>query len=243
MQSASQSNPADPMKGIGPVAEALAGLREISPIALGVAAYALAFGLLAAQAQMDALMTGVMGSIVFAGASQIIAVERLVAGAGSMAALLAGIALNLRFVLITASLRDELAGRPFWQVALGVHLTADENWALMKAARSRGKPVGYWYLVGAGVGLFVAWVTATMCGVVFAQAIPDAHALGLDFAFAAAFIAILRSLWAGPATLMPWLVSIAIVAALTLSELIDPSWALILGGIGGAAFAGFRHDR
>ncbi len=140
------------------------GLRDILPLAAGVAVYGLAFGLLAAQASMDGLQTGVMGTIVFAGSSQIIAVERLVAGTGAGAAILAGLALNLRLLLITASLRDEYSGRPWWQVLLGVHLATDENWALMHAMRARGHQAGYWYLIGGGIGLIAVWVLSTVAG-------------------------------------------------------------------------------
>ncbi|UWQ53990.1 AzlC family ABC transporter permease [Leisingera caerulea] len=215
-----------------------AGLRDILPLAVGVGVYGLAFGLLAAQAQMDGLQTGVMGTIVFAGSSQIIAVERLVAGAGAGAALLAGLALNLRLLLITASLRDEFAGRPWWQVVLGVHLATDENWALMHAMRARGRRTGYWYLVGGGLGLVAVWVLATVAGASFATAVPEPKALGMDFAFTAAFIAILRSLWSGSAMLLPWIGSIAVVLLAGLLTPLDPTWTLILGGLSGAAIAG-----
>ncbi|MDC0659545.1 AzlC family ABC transporter permease [Leisingera sp. SS27] len=216
----------------------LAGLRDIVPLAVGVAVYGAAFGLLAAQAQMSGLQTGVMGTIVFAGSSQIIAVERLVAGAGAGAALLAGLALNLRLLLITASLRDELAGRPWWQILLGVHLATDENWALMHATRSRGRPAGYWYLVGGGLGLVAVWVLATVAGAGFASAVPEPRALGMDFAFTAAFIAILRSLWSGMAMLLPWAGSVAVVLLAGELTPLDPTWTLILGGLSGATIAG-----
>ncbi len=218
------------------------GAREIAPLAVGAAIYGLAFGLLTAQAGMSGLEVGVMGSIVFAGASQIVAVERLIAGAGAVFALVAGIALNLRLLLITASIRDVYAGRPFWQVALGTHFTTDENWALMLSARARGRKVGYWYLVGGGATLIAVWVCATVAGAVFATTIPEPKALGMDFAFTAAFIAIARSLWRGRRDLAPWLTSFGIVAASILVARVDPSWALILGGVGGAAVAGARRD-
>ena len=184
------------------------GVIEISPLAIGVAIYGLAFGLLAAQASLTGLQVGVMGSIVFAGGSQIVAVERLVAGAGAIAALIAGIALNLRLLLVTASIRDIYAGRPLWQVLLGAHLASDENWALLLAQRAKGRDVGYWYLVGGGLCLLVVWCIATVTGVLFATAIPEPKALGMDFAFTAAFIAITRSLWKGRDQLLPWLTSV-----------------------------------
>jgi len=219
------------------------GFREIVPLSFGAGIYGLAFGLLAAQAHMPGLQVGVMGTVVFAGASQIVAVERLVAGAGSFVAVLAGLALNLRLLLITASVREIYAGRPLWQVALGSHLTTDENWALMLATRARGRQAGYWYLVGAGINLMGVWVVATVAGVYFASAIAEPRALGMDFAFTAAFIAIARSLWGGRRDLLPWVTSFGVVAVLVISGVVDASWALIAGGVSGAAVAGLRrHD-
>lgn len=218
------------------------GFVEITPLSIGVVIYGLAFGLLAAQASLSALQVGIMGSVVFAGGSQIVAVERMVAGAGAVAALVAGIALNLRLLLVTASVRDVYAGRPFWQVLLGAHMSTDENWALMLAERAKGRNVGYWYLVGGGLSLLVAWCLATVVGVLFATAIPAPKALGMDFAFTAAFIAIVRSLWKGREQLIPWLVSATVVVAAVKLANLDPSWALVLGGVIGAATAAVvRH--
>ncbi len=221
-------------------------VRDILPMAAGVATYGLAFGLLAAQAGMDELQVGTMGGLVFAGASQIVAVERLIAGAGATAALVAAIALNLRLLLITASIRDVFVGRPWWQLLIGAHLCTDENWALTLAARARGTSAGYWYLVGGGACLFVTWVVATTIGAYFAAAIPDPESLGIDFAFTAAFIAIAVSLWRRQHDLIPWLVSVSVVAVITLSGALPSSWALILGACAGAFVAavwptGFMH--
>lgn len=212
--------------------------KDISPLALGVAIYGMAFGLLAAQAGFAELQVGAMGSLVFAGSSQIIAAERLVAGAGAVAAIVAGLALNLRLLLVTASVRDVFLGRPWWQIILGAHLTTDENWALMLSTRARGVQAGYWYLMGGGACLIVTWVSATVVGAYFAGAITEPRALGIDFAFTAAFIAIARSLWTSKSDLLPWCISFAVVGFSVLTDLLDPSWALILGGVAGAATAG-----
>ncbi len=222
--------------------DAWTGAREIVPLALGVAIYGLAFGLLAAQAGFGGLQVGVMGGIVFAGGSQIIASQQLVAGAGAVAAVVAGLALNLRLLLVTASIREVYAGRPWWQIALGAHMTTDENWALMLAQRAKGRHAGYWYLVGGGLCLLLVWCLATVTGVLFARAIPEPKALGMDFAFTAAFIAIARSLWKGRRDKLPWLTAVAVVAAAIKLGGVAPSWALILGGVAGAGLAGVVHD-
>ncbi|MEJ2227843.1 MAG: AzlC family ABC transporter permease [Alphaproteobacteria bacterium] len=224
-----------------PQKEFLSGAVEIIPLALGVAIYGLAFGLLASQASMDGLQVGVMGGIVFAGASQIVAAERLVAGAGAFIAIVAGAALNLRLLLITASIRDIYAGRPFWQVVLGAHLTTDENWALILSKRSTGRQVGYWYLIGGGLTLAVVWIVATVAGFYVAHTLPEPRALGMDFAFTAAFIAIARTMWKGAHDLAPWITSFAVVALSIGTGVLDVSFAMVLGGISGAAVAGVLH--
>ena len=218
------------------------GFRDIIPLALGAALYGLAFGLLAAQAGMSALQTGAMGAFVFSGSAQFIAVERIAAGAGALTALIAGVALNLRILLMTASLRDVLAGRPFWQKLLGVHMTTDESWALFHANRAKGRRSSYWYLVGAGLGMWVFWLASTLAGVGFATALPEPRALGIDFAFTAAFIAILRGMWGGRRDLLPWGIAAATVAGLNLLTPMEPSWALVIGGVLGAMAAAFAGD-
>ncbi len=222
--------------------EAASGVRAIVPLAIGVAAYGLAFGLLASQAGFTWAETGFMGVLVFAGSSQIVAVERLAAGAGVAAAFIAGFALNLRLLLITASIRGFFAGRPLWQRILGAHLSADENWALTLAKRSQGHDVGYWFLVAGGLTLISVWVFAGVTGVLFAAGIPDPERYGLDFAFTAAFIAICRALWRGRSDLAPWVTAIAVVFITTRLGWFDASWAIVLGGLSGAAVAAFKPD-
>lgn len=220
----------------------LAGARDIAPLAFGVAVYGLAFGLLAAEAGFTPLQVGVMALVVYAGSSQIIATQQWMAGAGLAASVLAGLALNLRILLMTASIRDVFARQPLWKTAFGAHLTADENWALLMAARARGREVGYGYLVGAGLTQMACWCASTVLGVVFARVVPDPKALGMDFAFTAAFIAIARSLWRGPPDFLPWLVSVVVVFGGVKLAGAPSHWVLAIGGLAGAAVAGARRD-
>ena len=213
------------------------GAHAIAPLAIGVAVYGLAFGLLASQAGFSASETGLMGGVVLAGSAQIIAVERIAAGAGVAAAVVAGIALNLRLALITASMRDLFAGRPLWQKVVGAHVSTDENWALLFARRAQGEQVGFWFLVGSGAMLALAWIVASMLGVTFASHIPNPNAYAIDFAFTAAFIAICRSLWRGSGDFVPWLIAISVVLISTQFASIEASWAIVFGGVSGSLAA------
>ncbi|GAB4268852.1 MAG: hypothetical protein Kow0013_19980 [Pararhodobacter sp.] len=225
-----------------PFEEFRRGFRDITPLSVGVAVYGLAFGLLAAGQGLDAIATSLMGALVFAGSSQIVAIERLAAGAGPWLAVVAGLALNLRILLMTASLRPELHGRPVWQVLLGVHLTSDENWVLMHATRNAGQSAGFWYLVGGGASLIAVWVLSTALGAGFAGALPDLGDSGMDFAFTAAFILLLTSLWKGRASLPPWGVAALVAGGGAALLPVDPSWSLILGAVAGAGVAAGQRD-
>ncbi|MGF1528367.1 MAG: hypothetical protein ACFCBW_16440 [Candidatus Competibacterales bacterium] len=75
----------------------------------------------------------------------------------------------------------------------------------------------------------------------FARSVPEPRAYGLDFAFAAAFIAILRSLWRGAEDLLPWGAAIAATGLLVAATPLEPSWALAVGGVVGAVTAGWRQ--
>ncbi len=216
-----------------------AGARDVLPLAAGVAMYGLAFGLLAVQAGLTPPDVSIMGITVFGGASQIIAVERLGANAGAGAAIAAGLALNLRLVLVTASIREIYADRPFWQVAWGAHMATDENWALLLARRARGLEAGYGYLVASGLVLMATWLVSTVAGAVLAGGIPDPETFGADFAFTAAFIAIAFSLYRGRTDIAPWAVAAAVAGTTSLSGVVDPSWAIVAGGLAGAVCAAF----
>jgi predicted branched-subunit amino acid permease len=219
---------------------ALGGARDVLPLAFGTAVYGLAFGLLAAEAGFTPLQIAAMGALVYAGSSQVIATQQFLAGAGVAASVLAGLALNLRILLMTAAIRDVFSGRPFLTTAAGAHLTADENWALLLAARAKGRHVGYAYLVGGGLAQMAVWCAATVLGVSFAEFIPEPKSIGVDFAFTAAFIAIALSLWRGGQDLPPWIVSAAVVFGGVKGFGAPAHWMLVLGGLLGAAVAGAR---
>jgi 4-azaleucine resistance transporter AzlC len=224
------------------IAELSRGFADIAPLSLGVATYGVAFGLLAARQGLDALTTAIMSALVFAGSAQIVAVERLAAASGPWLAVIAGLALNLRILLMTASLRQEFQGRPLWQQILGLHLTSDENWVLMHATRNRGKAAGYCYLVGGGSSLILSWIVATGLAAAFARYLPDLGRTGMDFAFTSAFILLLTSLWCGRQSISPWLISGLIAAGWTLFIPLDPSAGLICGALAGAVWAGLREQ-
>ncbi len=213
------------------------GAIAILPFALGAAIYGFAFGVVAAQAGFAWWAVALMSASVFAGSSQIVAVDRFAADGLVLGAAVAGMALNLRYLGILASLHDVLGAAPLARRLLSIHLTSDENWALTMAMRSQGAGAGF--LLGSGLVLLVVWTAATALGALAGQAVPELGALGIGFAFTAAFIAMARALWRGRADALPF--AVAFGATFGLGAVGVAGAGAILGGAAlGTAAAALR---
>jgi 4-azaleucine resistance transporter AzlC len=152
-----------------------------------VAAFGISFGVLAQSAGMGPAAAIVFSGTTFAGSAQFAAAGVLDAGGAVAAAVTAAILLNVRYVPIGISVAPVLGG-PLWQRLLLAQLVTDESWALAHLGRGRydrGR------LIGAGVSMYVFWVTSTAVGALGARLFGDPETLGLDAAFPALFLALL----------------------------------------------------
>uniref|UniRef100_A0A2A4Z335 Branched-chain amino acid permease n=1 Tax=OCS116 cluster bacterium TaxID=2030921 RepID=A0A2A4Z335_9PROT len=179
------------------------GALNIVPLAIGAAAYGFAFGVLAAQLGFPWWGVALMSSFVHAGSSQIVAIERFAADGFLAGAVLAGLALNLRYLGIIASLAPVFKHISLAKRLLAIHLTGDENWALTMAKRAKDPDIGYEFLLGSGLVMIVTWVSSTTLGALVGQSIPDLADYGLGFAFTAAFIAMARAMWRSKIDILP----------------------------------------
>jgi 4-azaleucine resistance transporter AzlC len=210
------------------------GARACLPVAISVAAYGLVWGVLAGQAGLSLLEVMLMSGFVFAGSSQFVALDLWSSNPAALpiGALVIAVAIvNLRYVLLTATLRPLFthAARP-GPLAL-MFLVTDENWALTigEMNRKRATPL---FLLGSGIAMWSVWMASTVTGRLAGSAIADPTAYGLDFAFTATFLALLLGMWRGRSDLVPWLVAAA--SAILAARLIEGSWSILIGGLAGS---------
>jgi predicted branched-subunit amino acid permease len=85
--------------------EFVSGVKAILPILLGVVPFGVTYGVLGLAAGLPVPATICMSSIVFAGSSQIVAVQLFNAAAPALVILITTLMVNLRHVLYSASLR------------------------------------------------------------------------------------------------------------------------------------------
>ena len=216
----------------GATGQFLLGARMFVPVAISVAAYGLVWGVLAKHAGLSVGEVLLMSALVFAGASQFVALDLWAPGALPVGAIvLATMIINLRLMLMTATLRPLVAHLPPWRAALSMGLVADENWAMTmgEVARGRGTLA---YLLGSGVLCYLAWLVATLSGRLLGSAIDDPSRYGLDFAFTATFLALLFGMWKGKADVVPW--TLAALAAIATARLVPGNWHIIVGGLAGS---------
>src|SRR5919197_176072 len=163
------------------------GVRAIAPLTIAAAGFGVSFGLLARAAGWGWLAPIVMSATTFAGSAQFASASIMSAGGTVAAAIAAGLLLNARYAPIGVTVAPWLEG-PVWSRLLRAQLVVDESWAIAAEGEGRYHPK---VLVGAGVGLYVAWVAGTAIGSIGAQAIGDPSRFGLDAAFPALFLALL----------------------------------------------------
>ncbi|HET9214011.1 MAG TPA: AzlC family ABC transporter permease [Gaiellaceae bacterium] len=163
------------------------GARAIAPIAVAAVTFGASFGVLARSVGIDALAATVMSATTFAGSAQFAVASILGTSGGIAAAILAATLLNARYAPISVSVAPLFEGGKIRRL-LEAQLIVDESWAVSRRADGR---FDRRLLIGAGLVLYVSWVTGTALGSIGGEALGDPADLGLDAAFPALFLALL----------------------------------------------------
>ena len=139
--------------------------------------------------------------------------------------------INLRYLLIGASLEPVFRGTTIGHKVTVMHLVADENWAVTMAAHRQGQASSE-FLLGGGCCLLLAWCLGTLTGHQLGTFIQHPEVFALDFAFVAVFTALTIGMWRGKKDLIPW--TAAAVIAVTAEKFLPGKWYIVAGGLGGA---------
>ena len=210
------------------------GVIDILPILAAACPVALLWGTVAAGKGLSPLEAGLMSFAVFAGASQIIAIELWKEPAPW--ALLAATAfiVNIRHVLMSASVARHMGPIPAHLRAPILWFLADENWAFCERRALTG-PLTLGYYLGLAIPMVTLWTAFSVAGAILGLQLGRPAAIGFDFAFSAMFIGILAGFVKTPQT---GAVLAASAVAAALAKLYVPgAWFIIIGGLAGVAVA------
>jgi len=221
----------------------LAGFRNCLPVALGVAVYGILFGLLARQKGLTLVETQSMSLFVFAGASQLIALDlwstNLSSGLPVLSLILTTLIVNLRHVLMGAALSPWLTRLTSGQAFGSLFFMTDESWALtlgrmIEDKRLAREPDGA-FLLGSGLCVYAFWNLSTALGHTLVRGLDDPAKYGLDFAFTAVFTALLVGLKPRRQDILPLIVATA--TALACARLLPGKWYILAGAVAGGLAA------
>jgi len=163
--------------------------RQASSIAAALVPFGLAFGVLCAEAGLSWLEALGYSSLVFTGSAQFAAVGVLADGGTAVAAIGAGLLLNLRCIAFGVAMAPALRGRLPWRLAVS-QLMIDESMAVGSGPTDPALR-RYGYLAG-GLAVFVLWNASTVVGAVALGGAGDlVTTLGIDATIPAAFLALL----------------------------------------------------
>ena len=222
-------------------AGALEGAKRCLPIEVAGFAIGLVFGVLAGQAGLSAAETVLMSALIFSGATQFVVLGLWATPLPVAAIVLTTLVVNLRYVLMSATLAPWFSGLSRLKAYGSIFFLADENWALAMGEHAKGRRDAA-FLIGGGLAMFASWTVSSLVGRTVGGALDDPARWGLDFAFTAVFLALLAGLWRGrKSDLLPWVVAAAVAVAANL--VLPGQWYVLLGGLAGSLAGAARYGR
>lgn len=213
----------------------LDGVSASLPIVLGYFPISFSFGVAATRAGFTGVEASALSLIIYAGASQFLALALLSSGTPVLVAAFTLIAMNLRHVLYGPALLREAgegaSARKAWAWAWGL---TDEVFGQALGALARGQEFSEPYMFGLGLGAYAAWVSGTVVGAYAGggalESWPAVNA-GLGFMLPALFLALLLSILnRRQLPVIAVAAAVTVIATLTVS----PTSGILLGMLAGA---------
>ncbi|MGH9041048.1 MAG: AzlC family ABC transporter permease [Acidimicrobiia bacterium] len=173
------------------LSDARAGIAAVAPNVIGIIPFGLVAGATPVASGLGVGTALGFSTVVFAGASQLAAIDVLTGGGSVIVAILAAWTINLRMVLYSASLAPYLAREPRWRRLAAAYVLVDQVYAACIARwpqedePRRRIP----FMAGGGVFLGAVWVSSTLAGALLGSTVPEG--VPLDFAVPLVFLVLL----------------------------------------------------
>jgi len=203
------------------------GAKAALPIVLGYLPVGMAFGVLARKAGLTTFEVGLMSLLVYAGASQFVAIEMISKGISWLPIVIGTFFINLRHLLMSSTLSLYFKKNRLRTVGLLSAQLTDESFAVAMSNTSKisNRPS---YLFGLQMTSQLAWIAGSVGGALFGKLI-DHKEYGIPFALPSLFICLLviqikkvRHLW---------VMIIAGVFSIFFKWVFSGNWYILLTGL------------
>ena len=214
----------------------LNGIKVSLPIILGYLPVAMAFAVMATDVGMTQMETILMSVLVFAGASQIMAVGMVSGGATMISVVIATFVFNLRHFIMGSYIMRKLGKTSIGQKFALTNGITDESFAIVGATPKDKCTVHF--ILGIITVTYGSWIVGTIIGAFASVFIPEIVSNALGIAIYALFVALLVPGIKKDIRLIVLVIFTAILNAV-LTYFIPSSWAIIASSIIGALFGVF----
>lgn len=201
------------------------------PIIFGFLPVAITYGVLAKQSGMSLTELTFMSAFVYAGASQFMGVNMIVAGSGIWEIIIATFVLNFRHFVMGLSFMNRFRSMGLKvRLPLSIWLT-DETFAMASINTDEAKQEkgSLFYLTLFLVG-YLSWLLGSVLGGVLGEIIPEKLSESMGIALYAMFIGLLA-----PSVKKEFKIGIIAVVAMCInlicSQFMSDGWAIVLGTV------------
>ncbi|MFC6732655.1 AzlC family ABC transporter permease [Haladaptatus sp. DYSN1] len=154
------------------------GVVDCLPLILGIVPFGLISGVAAIEVGLSAAHALGMSVIIFAGASQLAAIELIGQDAPALVIVVTVLVINVRMMMYSASIAPHFQRlEERWKLLLSYVLT-DQAYALSILKFEQEDVKKRWYYLGVALPLWIVWQIATMVGIVLGASIPSEWNLG-----------------------------------------------------------------
>lgn len=161
---------------------------DVLPLAIAVIPWGILCGSLAIKVGLSPIQAQLMSLFVFAGAAQLASLTMITGALSSIFS--STFVISSRHLLYSAVFRSHVSKSPFLLRCCVAFFLTDEMFAVTCAYLEKNKLFSHCYAISAGVVFYVIWNLSTFIGIRIGEIIPDIENMGLEFAIAATFIAI-----------------------------------------------------
>ena len=202
------------------------GIRAAIPVMVGYLPAGVTFGILARGVPVHILDVVGFSGIVFAGASQYMAINLLKTGAAYIEIIIATFLLNFRHFLMSASISQRLPEKRGGRLAAIAYGITDETFSV---ASAEIRNLNAAYLAGLGLFSWVAWNAGSLIGFLAGSYLPDR----IEAAMGVALYALFAALLVPQVKKSVLLAAFAVVAGsahylLALTSILSEGWTFVL---------------
>lgn len=202
------------------------GLQAGVSIAIGYAPVALTFGLLAKTAGLSFIETVLMSMVVFAGASQYMALSLISLGTSTFEIIFTTFIVNIRHFLMSTALNEKAEDDKLKKKALYSFGITDESFSVI-ATKDGVQKTGF--ILGVNIIGYMSWVTFTALGYVVGANLPQVLQESMTVALYAMFIGLLVPSMKGSAKVV-YLAAIAagLNTIFTFTGALSTGWSIVI---------------